>query len=152
MIGGRQRSKVWWWQQSENKQPLFGICHNCASMQATDASTSQTALNISAAFSDFAQLQVVPDGRNLHLLAPADNGSLVSKDTPIASARKLLDTLRQASSSLTAAMNYPVSDQRAVTLYKESSQHEHAIHKVSYPIAQSTFVIPLILHSMWNRH
>jgi len=100
-------------------------------MQANDASTSRPSLNISAAFSPYAQLPVVPDGRNLHALAPVDNASFVSKDSPIAAARKLLDTLRRTNSSLTAALDYPISEQRAVTLYKESAQHEHAIHKVS---------------------
>lgn len=90
--------------------------------------------NLIAAFAPFAHLAVSPDGRNLHPLAPTDSNSspLITQDckTPADVTRKLLETLRRAGDSLTAALDYPILEQRAVTLYKESAQHEHAIHKV----------------------
>jgi hypothetical protein len=103
-------------------------------MQAPNTSSSRPAvpLNISAAFARFAHLSSVIDGRNLHRLAP-DNATIevAGDERPVAAASELLETLKDIGCSLTAAMAQPILDQRVITLYKENSQHEYAIHKVS---------------------
>lgn len=113
-------------------------------MQASNASTSRPALplNISAAFAQFAHLPTVTDGRNLHKL-PADSGSneINENERPAVTARKLLEALKGITYSLNAAMAQPILDQRVITLYKENSEHEHAIQKVRF---SPTYACPSI--------
>lgn len=114
-------------------------------MQTNNASSSTQSrpaipVNILATLSKFPQAPVVTDGRNLHPLAPPPESPEVkwisNEDTGaprdvMSPVRELLAQMPQLSHSLSAAMAYPITDQRVVTLYKENSTHEHNIRKVS---------------------
>lgn len=108
-------------------------------MQASNASSSRTTipLNISASFAQFTHLSPVNNGISLHRVAPEiSETSVVGDEGPGVAANKLLEVLREINHSLTTAMAQPILDQRVITLYKENSEHEHAIQKVSLAIAR----------------
>ncbi|PVG03088.1 hypothetical protein CPB86DRAFT_811200 [Serendipita vermifera] len=86
-------------------------------------------LTILGEFSKYGKLATFTDGRNLHPLAPETNRADVSDENAFVTSRNLLKTLRNISYSLNAAMAYPIVEQRATTLYRESSQHIYNIHK-----------------------
>ncbi|KAG8753712.1 hypothetical protein FRC14_005804 [Serendipita sp. 396] len=87
--------------------------------------------SIATAISEFTALQGHADGRNLHILAPKQRDILTEDDMVKETARKLLETLRKANYSFNAATSYPISDQRVISLYRESSKHEYSIHKAA---------------------
>jgi hypothetical protein len=87
--------------------------------------------NVLGEFSKYSKLATFTDGRNLHSLAHKSNEGDLSDDTALVTCRNLLKSLQKISYSLNAATTYPIMDQRVMTLYKESSQHEYTIHKVS---------------------
>ncbi|KIM32243.1 hypothetical protein M408DRAFT_63385 [Serendipita vermifera MAFF 305830] len=100
-------------------------------MQANNA-PSASPVNLSAVFAQFTRLAPVSNGRNLHKLALEDTETPIpGDDDPSVAANKLLDVLRGINLSLTTAMAQPVLDQRIITLYKENSEHEHAIQKAA---------------------
>ncbi|KAG8806107.1 hypothetical protein FRC17_005179 [Serendipita sp. 399] len=99
----------------------------------SDTETNQldNAKSVATAISEFTALQGHSDGRKFHNMAPNRREIMTGEDMSGEMARKLLDTLRKVNYSLTAAISYPISDQRVVSLYKESSKHEYAIHKAA---------------------